>query len=50
MNLFKLIKDLEAQGTTAARETEEAVKILQYLLSDGLTATLSYIQDAERLV
>lgn len=49
MNLFKLIKELEAQGKTA-EEKEEAVKELcNTFLSDGLNATLSYIQDAETL-
>lgn len=49
MNLFKLIKDLEAQAKTA-EETEEAVKeFCNTFLSDGLNATLSYIQDAETL-
>lgn len=49
MNLFKLIKDLEAEGKTA-EETEEAVKeFCNTFLSDGLNVTLSYVQDAETL-
>jgi len=47
MNLYKLIKDLEADNKTA-EETEEAVKeFCNTFLSDGINATLSYLQDAE---
>lgn len=49
MNLYKLIKELETQGKTPG-ETEEAVKeFCNTFLSDGLNATLSYIQDAETI-
>ena len=49
MNLYKLIKDLEADNKTS-EETEEAIKeFCNIFLSDGLNATLSYIQDAETL-
>ncbi len=49
MNLFKLIKDLEAQEKNE-QETEEAVmEFCNKFLSDGLKVTLSYIQYAETL-
>lgn len=48
MNLYKIIKDLEGQGK-AEEVIEEAVKeFCNTFLSDGLNATLSYIQDAEK--
>lgn len=47
MNLFKLIKDLEAQSKTD-EEIETAVKeFCNEALSDGLRTTLAYIKDAE---
>ncbi len=49
MNLYKLIKDLEAENKTP-EEIEEAVKeFCNTFLSDGLSATLGYIQEAETL-